>query len=100
MPLEVAFAAEVWEYDGPSAWHFLTLPVDVAERVRQETDGLRRGFGSVRVEVSVGGTTWRTSVFPDSRSGSFLLPVKAEVRRREDLLAGDVADVTLRLLDG
>ena len=98
MPLELSFAAEVWQYDEPSGWHFLTLPADVAEAVRQETDGSRRGFGSVRVEASLGATTWRTSVFPDSRSGSFLLPVKADVRRREDVLAGDVVDVRLRLL--
>ena len=97
MSLELTFATEVWQYDEPTGWHFLTLPADVAEQVRQETDGRRRGFGSVRVEVTVGDTTWRTSIFPDVRSGSFVLPVKAEVRRREDVLAGDVVEVRLRL---
>lgn len=88
------FAAELWRHDGDAAWHFLTLPAAAAEQVRERA-GEPRGFGSVRVEVTVGGTTWRTSVFPDSRSGSFVLPVKAEVRRREDLLAGDVVQVEL-----
>ena len=56
MALELTFAAEVWQYDEPAGWHFLTLPGD-----------------------------------------SFVLPVKAEVRRREDVLAGDVVEVRLRL---
>lgn len=86
------FEAELWRHDGEAGWHFVTLPPGVAERVREQA-GEPRGFGSVRVEVTIGGTTWRTSVFPDARSGSFVLPVKAEVRRREDLLAGDVVEV-------
>ena len=86
--------AELWLHDGAAGWHFVTLPAEVAERVREEA-GEPRGFGSVRVEVTVGRTTWRTSVFPDARSGSFVLPVKAEVRRREDLLVGDVVRIRL-----
>ena len=91
------FEAELWLHDGEAGWHFVTLPTEVAEQVRTEA-GEPRGFGSVRVEVTVGGSTWRTSVFPDSRTGSFVLPVKAEVRRREDLLAGDDVRVALVVL--
>lgn len=61
--------------------------------------GPPRGFGSVRVEATVGGTTWRTSVFPDSRGGSYVLPVKRAVREAEDLDDGDQVTVTLRPLD-
>ena len=88
------FEAELWLHDGEAGWHFVTLPGEVAEQVRAEA-GEPRGFGSVRVEVTIGGSTWRTSVFPDTKTGSFVLPVKAEVRRREDLLAGDVVEVGL-----
>ncbi len=50
---------------------------------------MRRGFGSVRVEATIGKTSWKTSIFPDSRSGTYLLPLKASVRRAEDLVDGD-----------
>jgi hypothetical protein len=62
----------------------------------RERAGARAGFGSVPVEVAVGGSTWRTSVFPDRRSGSFVLPVKAAVRRDEGVGEGDVLRVRLR----
>lgn len=93
---EHVFTAEVWEHspDDPGSWHFLTLPPDLAEDVALEA-GPRGGFGSVRVEVSIGSTTWRTSLFPDARAGSFVLPVKKQVRLANDVRAGDEVEVRL-----
>lgn len=93
------FTAEVWRYPGNAAWHFVTLPSECAEEIRARTDGMRRGFGSVRVRVTIGGSTWDTSVFPDKATGSFVLPVKKAVRRSELLEDGDPAEVALALLD-
>ena len=94
------FTAELWPYEGEAAWWFVTVPGEVGDDVRARTEGLRRGFGSVRVRVTVGGTTWSTSVFPDSRSGSYVLPVKKDVRVREGLEEGDQVAVTLELEGG
>lgn len=87
------FTAVVRRYDGATAWYFLTLPVDLAEEIRSRVE--RVGFGSVRVQVRIGTSSWATSVFPDKESGSFVLPVKAAVRRAEDLDDGSPARVHL-----
>jgi hypothetical protein len=58
-----------------------------------------RGFGSLRVEVRIGATTWRTSIFPSSSAGTFVLPVKKAVRRAQGLEVGQRATVHLRLVD-
>jgi hypothetical protein len=94
--VEVGFAAELWEHDGQGAWHFVTVPLEESEALR-DAGGQRRGFGSLRVRAVLGTTTWETSVFPD-RGGCFLLPVKRAVRRAEDVEAGDVVEVRLALL--
>jgi hypothetical protein len=96
--MSLGFQAELWRYDGDAAWYFLTLPADEAEEVRQVSAHTRRGFGSVRVEATVGTTTWRTSVFPDKASGGYLLPVKAEVRKRERIDAGDTVRCRITLV--
>ncbi|HSV40541.1 MAG TPA: DUF1905 domain-containing protein [Nocardioidaceae bacterium] len=90
------FEAELWEWhqEKPGSWHFVTLPLDVADELRLES-GPRRGFGSIRVEATVGATTWRTSVFPEAGGGSFVLPVKQAVRRAEGLEAGGPCRVSL-----
>lgn len=96
MPLELRFEAELWQHDGAGGWHFVTVPLAVADEIRERApEG--RGFGSRRVTASLGGSTWSTSVFPDSASGSFLLPVKQQVRRANGVEAGDVVSVVLRV---
>lgn len=100
--MRFSFDAELWVWEArrDDSWVFVTLPVDTSAEIRDRTGGIRRGFGSVRVHVSVGQSTWRTSVFPDSASGCYVLPLKKAVRRAEGLDAGDVATLSVELLDG
>lgn len=94
--MDVTFEAELWQYDGDGGWHFVTLPAEAAAEVRDNAPP-RRGFGSVRVSVAIGESRWDTSLFPDSKSSSFVLPVKAAVRRANDLLPGDRVRVRVTL---
>ena len=95
---EFTFTSPLWRYSGENAWHFVALPSDLAEDVRNMS-GPRKAFGSVRVEVTIGTTTWRTSLFPDAGRGTFLLPVKQAVRRAEGLEDDEAVTVTLHLLE-
>lgn len=83
----------LWSGEGAS-WHFITVPDDLADEIRVQSLARRGGFGSVRVEATINGVSWRTSVFPQ-KSGGYILPVKKDVRRRANIAAGD--DVALRL---
>ncbi|AWI60091.1 DUF1905 domain-containing protein [Sinorhizobium fredii] len=94
---EFEFDAELWLYPGKGGWHFVTLPADIAGQIRFLTEPKTRGWGSEAVIVRIGKTEWTTSVFPDKASGSFLLPVKAEVRRKEKLAAGQSIRIKLSL---
>ena len=98
---EFQFEAPLWKWqgDGPASWHFVTLPFDLTDDIDELTTGRQGGFGSVRVEVTIGCTTWTTSVFPSKEQQSFILPVKAAVRKAEGLADGVIAHVTLRLID-
>jgi Domain of unknown function (DUF1905) len=90
------FDAEVWEHspDDPGSWHFLTVPGDVSDDIEVEA-GPRGGFGSIRVLVTVGSSTWRTSLFPDGTRGAYVLPLKKAVRTAEGLEAGSTCTVRL-----
>jgi len=87
----------LWSGEGGS-WHFFTVPDGQADAIRAHRfAGPQRGFGSVRVEARIGDVAWRTSLFPQ-KSGDFILPVKAEVRRQAGIAAGDQIEVALELL--
>lgn len=95
----ITVTAAIWLWSGAQgAWHFLTVPEEEAAEIRaHEFGGERRGFGSVRVEATIEGVTWRTSVFPQE-SGGYILPIKADVRGRAGIAAGDTVTVELELL--
>lgn len=89
---------KVWLWPGESsAWHFVHVDKKTSETIKAKHAKPRRGFGSVRVEATIGKTTWKTSIFPDSRSGTYLLPLKASVRRGEGIGDGDSITFTLKM---
>jgi hypothetical protein len=95
------FDAELWLWDArqTDSWTFVDLPTDVADDVLELAAPFTRGFGSVRVEVTVGGTVWRTSIFPSKAKRTYVLPIKKAVRRAEQLAPGDTARVRIKLVD-
>jgi hypothetical protein len=98
-PLEIDVTAPVRRWTGAAdgsaagSWHFLALPGEESDDVRARAP--ESAFGSVKVTATIGDTTWSTSLFPDAASGCYLLPVKADVRRRQGIEDGDHATVHL-----
>jgi hypothetical protein len=96
------FTAPLWRWEAKDeatsgAWFFVSLPFDVSDEI-EEVAGPGKGFGSVRVEVTVGGSTWQTSVFPSGERKTYVLPVKKAVRTAEGLAEGSDATVRLDLV--
>ena len=92
----IEVTAPLWLWSG-GKWHFITVPAEAADEIRAHSLLNRGGFGSVRVEATINGVSWRTSVFPQ-KSGGYLLPVKKEVRCKADIGAGDEVRLILELL--
>ncbi|MFM2301391.1 MAG: hypothetical protein RLZZ84_1127 [Pseudomonadota bacterium] len=101
MTERVTHTGRLWRWTGGTngTWHFLTIDGGAGEALSgtalmRRLEGTGRGFGSIRVRARIGGSTFATSVFP-SKSEGWLLPVKASVRKAEDLAEGDEAAVSL-----
>ncbi|MEO7751192.1 MAG: DUF1905 domain-containing protein [Sphingomicrobium sp.] len=95
----IAFTSLLWIWKGKAAgrWHFLTVPEELSGAIRAHAFEIPRGFRSVRVEARIGQVAWHTSVFPLD-SGGYVLPVKADVRKRARLSVGDEVKAVLTLL--
>ena len=87
---------KVWSND-EGRMHYLSVPDEMSGEIRAHSLEMPRGFGSVRVEVTLAGITWRTSVFP-VKSGGYFLPVKVDVCRKTGIAEGDEVSVKLELL--
>ena len=92
------FDAELWLWDARQndSWTFVNLPEEASAEIREIAGAVPRGFGSVRVTVTIGATTWKTSIFPGS-DGRYALPLKKAVRTAEGIEQGDTATVRVEL---
>lgn len=96
--MQATFTADVWQHRADGGWHFLSLPEPLADDIEERHGAQAAGFGSLRVEVRIGSTTWATSIFPDSKRGTYVLPVKKAVRTAEGLADGSTVEVELTVL--
>ena len=66
-------------------------------QIFSENNSKRRGWGAVRVQATIGETTWQTSIFPHSKINAYILPIKAYVRKEEKILADNMVEVQLKI---
>ncbi|MBP9686567.1 MAG: DUF1905 domain-containing protein [Candidatus Doudnabacteria bacterium] len=84
----LSFTVPVWVYPGEAGWRFVSVPRSKSKKLKELFGGTSRGFGSLKVQVQIGETMWQTSLFPDSKQGVHLLPIKAAVRKAEHVVDG------------
>ena len=94
--MECEFTGEVVHWRGPSPYHFVPLPPEEADGIRSLAQSVSYGWGVIPVSATLGGTTWRTSLFP--KNGGYLLPLRDSVRKTEDVELGDTVSVQLSVL--
>jgi len=78
-------------------WHFLSVPKSPSTKINAAFAHAKRGWGSLPVEAKVGKTAWNTSIFPDKKSGTYVLPLKAAVRKKEGLDKGDSVSFSISI---
>jgi len=88
--------SHVWVYDGPAAWHFAIIDTKTSKKIKDLRLG-KRGWGSVPVNVTIGKTKWKTSIFPD-KDNVYLLPIKKEVRKLESIKVGSNLKIKLEII--
>jgi hypothetical protein len=93
--MELEFGGEVWFWRGPAPWYFITVPDGECAVLHAESPGVSYGWGMIPVTARIGNTEWKTSLFP--KDGRYVVPVKAAVRRAEQLDEGDSPTVRLTI---
>lgn len=98
MDARYSFSAALWEWESKTSWYFFSLPEPDADDIDERFGRKAAGFGSIRVEVTIGTSTWRTSIFPSTSEKTYVLPVKKAIRTAEDLSPGSKTTVELTII--
>ncbi|WP_026925552.1 DUF1905 domain-containing protein [Glycomyces arizonensis] len=91
--MELAFSGEVWFWRGPAPWYFVSVPEAACRELEAASDVVSYGWGMVPVTAHLGPTSWKTSLWP--KDGGYIVPLKAAVRKAEDVEEGDTVEVRL-----
>jgi len=94
--MNFTLTTNLWRYPSQSAaWYFVTIDAATTAKIKSQPRP-KKGWGSVRVRVTIGKTTWETSIFP-SKEGVYILPIKASVRKAEDIFEGEMVKILLHV---
>jgi hypothetical protein len=93
--MKLEFSGEIWFWRGPAPWHFVTVPDEESAELEAASAFVSYGWGMIPVTARIGGTRWKTSLFP--KDGRYIVPVKAQVRKAEGLAEGDLVAVRLTI---
>lgn len=84
----------IWHWKGPAPHHFLWVPQDESSLIKSLERQLTYGWGCIPVEVTLGSSTWTTSLIP--KDGRYLVPLRAKERKDEGAEVGDEICLDLR----
>lgn len=79
------FEASPWKYEGPNGWYFVSLPKEVSSEIRENFKSFEEGWGRLTVHARISGQEWKTAIWFDTKQNTYLLPLKAEIRKKLDL---------------
>ena len=91
--MHIEFSGKIFFWKGPAPWFFVTVPAKQSRDIKAISNMVTYGWGVIPVHVRIGKTEYTTSLFP--KDDRYLVPVKASVRKAENLEEGD--KVTIRL---
>lgn len=90
-----AFEAKPWQYSGKGAWIFVTVPDEISAEIRSYMSRMEQGWGRLPVHAKIGSSSWKTAIWWDSKHKAYLLPIKAEIRKKEAVVPGDELQVMI-----
>jgi hypothetical protein len=91
--MNIKFDGKIWFWKGPAPWYFVTVPEEQCHTLKAMSSAVTYGWGMIPVNAQIGRTRWYTAMFP--KDGRYILPLKANIRKAENLTEGD--EITIHL---
>ncbi len=95
--MEYHFEGLCWLYKDSGSWYFVSVEKNMAKEIRRYYQKKEEGWGRLKVTAQIGTTCWRTSIWFDTKHDTYLLPIKAEVRKKENIVNNTILKITILL---
>ena len=88
----------MWLWNERNAnWYFFSLPLNTFDQIKEIYGWTNNGFGSIPVTVTINKTTWKTSIFPSKGKQTYILPIKAIIRKALKLELDQIVKVKVEI---
>lgn len=91
------FSANLWKDTSSGRWVFVSLPKEISKEIREHLKWQEEGWGRMKTIASINNFEWNTAIWFDTKSNTYLLPVKAEVRKKAHLELDDLVDINISI---
>lgn len=95
MKYEFGVSGEMFEWRGPSPFHFVRVSESDSTLIKAEANLLSYGWGVIPITGKVGKTEFTTSLIP--KDGRYLVPIKDSVRLSEEIELGEIVTIQFNL---
>ena len=90
------FNGSIWQYSTlKGSWYFVSLPMEIAEEIRENLKWQEEGWGRLKATAKINHAEWETAIWFDTKMKTYLLPLKADIRRKEKLDIGNSVSIIL-----
>ena len=85
----------MWQHSETGGWYFVTIPQHLSSEIRAHFKNQEEGWGRMKVVATIKELEWKTSIWFDTKSNHYLLPIKAEIRKKRKLKIDDILEVNV-----
>ncbi len=93
--LKYSFSALPWQHASPGGWWFVSLPAEMSKEIRDTLGSEEEGWGRLKTTAKMGNTEWKTAIWFDTKMNTYLLPLKAAIRKKESVLTDTILEIVL-----
>lgn len=83
--IEYQFTNIIWRHDAPGGWYFISLPKTISKEIRTHLGWQEEGWGRMKTIAQIGNIKWNTAIWFDTKMETYILPLKAEIRKKCNL---------------
>lgn len=96
--IKFEFNATIWQYSSPKGgWFFVSLPTEISAEIRENLQWQEEGWGRLKATARIDNTEWETAIWFDTKLQTYLLPLKAEVRKTQNMEIGGELNVSIEI---
>lgn len=75
------FSGKIWKHNANGGWFFVSLSKEISKEIREHLKWQEEGWGRMKASTNVNGFEWETAIWFDKKLDTYLLPIKADIRR-------------------